>query len=220
MAKKKTQVLQAYRDAKKDSADEYPRLVPSNHASKRKYNGHSVDWFIARSLRELDKYDRELRNDPTNSPKPPVHDPLDPLYDQIGLKRNRAGKVLEEITFDQVLPLLPDEQMICVGSGNGYFFMGRVAEFRRIVSTIERMYALRAAFVRPSVYNRFNPETSFTQRRIKEVFTRDFPGEPVMMAFSLDGEEFSPFSLYSEYQHGKKKNWPFVWPVLPGICDA
>ena len=217
MAKKE---LRAYYDAKKDSADEYPRIAPLNRTTKRKYKGYSVDWFIARSLRELDKYDRELRVGPTKSSKPAVHDPLKPLYEQIGLKLDKTGKVLEEITFDQVLPLLPDEQMICVGSGNGYFFMGRVAEFRRIVSTIERMYALRAAFVRPSVYNRFNPETSFTQRRIKEVFTRDFPGEPVMMAFSLDGEEFSPFSLYKEYRYGIRKNWPFVWPRSSGVCNA
>ena len=209
MAKKE---LRAYYDAKKDSADDYPRIAPLNRTTKRKYKGYSVDWYIARSLRELDKYDRELRVGPAKSPKPSVYDPLNPLYEQIGLKLDITGKVLEEITFEQVLPLLPDDQMICVGSGIGFFFMGRVAEYRRIIPIIERIYALRAVFSYPTVYNRFNSEIPFNERIVKEVFTRDFPGEPVMMAFSLDGEEFSPFSLYSEYQHGKKKNWPFVWP--------
>lgn len=209
MAKKE---LRAYYDAKKDSADEYPRIIPLDHTTKRKYNGRPVEWFVARSLRELDKYDREMREGPSKSPIHPVENPLAPLYEQIGLKLDKTGKVLEEITFDQILPLLPDDQMICVGSGNGFFFMGRVAEYRRIIPTIERIYALRAVFSHPTVYNRFNSEIPFNERIVREVFTRNFPGEPVMMAFSLDGEEFSPFSLYSEYQHGKKKNWPFVWP--------
>lgn len=208
MAKKE---LRAYYDAKKDSANEYPRIIPLNHTTKRKYNGRPVEWFVARSLRELDKYDRELRVGPAKGPKPSVYDPLNPLYEQIGLKLDITGKVLEEITFEQVLPLLPDDQMICVGSGIGFFFMGRVSEYKEINPTIERMYALRAAFVHSTVFNRFNPDVPFNQRIVKEVFTRDLPGEPVMMAFSLDGEEFSPFSLYSEYQRGKKKNWPFVW---------
>ena len=101
MAKKE---LRAYYDAKKDSADEYPRIAPLNRTTKRKYKGYSVDWFIARSLRELDKYDRELRVGPAKSSKPSVHDPLNPLYEQIGLKLDITGKVLEEVTFDQVLP--------------------------------------------------------------------------------------------------------------------
>ena len=124
------------------------------------------------------------------------------------------------MTFNQILPLLHDDQMICVGSGVGFFFMGRVSEYKEIYPAIERMYALRAAFARPTVFNRFNPDVPFNQRIVKEVFTRDLPGEPVMMAFSLDGEEFSPFSLYKEYRYGIRKHWPFVWPRSSGVCDA
>ena len=124
------------------------------------------------------------------------------------------------MTFNQILPLLHDDQMICVGSGVGFFFMGRVSEYKEIYPAIDRMYALRAAFARPTVFNRFNPDVPFNQRIVKEVFTRDLPGEPVMMAFSLDGEEFSPFSLYKEYRYGIRKHWPFVWPRSSGVCDA
>lgn len=209
MAKKD---LRAYKDAMKDIEEEYPRLVPIDHTRKRKYKGKPVDWFVSRSMRELGKYDKEIRETETTDPKYTTNELFRPLFDQIGIELDQNGNLLEETTFDQILPLLPDDQMICVGSGTGYFFMGSAAEYKEIVPLIERVYGLQSAFIGQVVINRYHSGAPFNQRIVKEVFVRDFPDEPVMMAISLEGNELSPFILYEEYQRGKARNWPYVWP--------
>ena len=209
MAKKE---LRAYKDALKDIADEYPMLVPIDRTTKRRYKGKPVDWFVSRSMRELDKYDKEIREAETKGPMYSSYESSSPMFDRIGIELDQNGNLLEETTFDQILPLLPDDQMICVGSGTGYFFMGSAAEYKEIVPVIERVYGLQSAFIGQVIINRYHSGTPFNQRVVKEVIVRDFPGEPVMMAISLEGNELSPFILYEEYQRGKARNWPYVWP--------
>ena len=222
MTKEQRRKKRAFRDAMKDINKEYPRIAPDDLTTKRKYKGQRVEWYVARAMKEIDRIDSQMQEAATTECEPPMIDRLDPLFEQLEFIRDEDDNLLETIRMDQLIAMLPDDQMICVGSYSGYFFMGVVSEYKKTIRSIETYFELRNIYRYSRDYayddsiipltSAYDSTIPFRRRTVEAVFTRDFPGEPVMLAISLSGEEISPFMLYSEYRRAVARNYPYECP--------
>lgn len=204
MARKRR--TRAHLDAERDMAEDFPRLYPLDQTTQRTYKGQAVDWYVAYALKELDKIDRQEQIAAQRSENPVVFDPLNAILAQLNINRDDEDRCLTPVTMKQLINLLPEDQMVCVGSNVGYFFMGTITEYKKTISTIEKRYELSMAF-NPWNHLLFYSGIPFSDRFVKQVFTRSLPGEPVMMAISLEGKEIAPFSLYQEFKQALSNDW-------------